>query len=144
MPQIKENYIDTGKVRYVFKDFPLTFHPHAQKAAEAARCAGAQGAYWEMHDLLFARQREWASQGQPQVLDSFVSYAQELDLDAAAIRSCLDSEQFAPQITQDLKEGQQAGVQGTPSFLINGQLLVGAYPFERFQQMIEAELAKEE
>jgi protein-disulfide isomerase len=140
VPQLKEIYIDTGKARYVFKDFPLESHPNAQKAAEAARCAGAQGAFWSMHDRLFESQSEWAGQDQQQVLDTFVSYAQDLGLDTHSFGECLTSEQFAAQIAQDIKEGQQAGIQGTPSFLINGQLLPGAYSFDRFQQMIEAAL----
>jgi protein-disulfide isomerase len=141
MPQIQETYVDTGQVRYVFKDFPLESHPNAAKAAEAARCAGAQGAFWPMHDRLFASQNEWAGLDQQQVLDTFVSYAQSLELDTAMFHDCLASDEFAAQIAQDMSDGQQAAIQGTPSFLINGQLLAGAYPFESFQQMIEAALA---
>jgi protein-disulfide isomerase len=140
LPQIKKTYIDTGQVRYVFKDFPLESHANALQAAEAARCAGAQGAFWSMHDRLFETQSEWAGQDQQQVLDTFVRYAQGLGLDTATFRECIASEQFAAQIAQDMQDGQQAGVQGTPSFLIDGQLLPGAYPFESFQEMIEAAL----
>ena len=144
MPEIRKAYIDTGKVLYVFKDFPLPFHANAQKAAEATRCAGAQGAYWEMHDQVFQSQSEWSGQGQQEVLDTFVIYAKSLDLDPESFRSCLESGQFAAQIRADLQEGQQAGVGGTPSFLINGQLVVGALPFDSFRQVIEAELSKSE
>lgn len=144
MPEIQKAYVDTGKVRYVFKDFPLPFHANAQKAAEAVRCAGAQGAYWEMHHQIFESQAQWSSEGQGQVLDTFVGYAESLDLDAEAFRACLESGQFVAQIRADLAEGQQAGVGGTPSFLINGQLIVGALPFESFRQVIEAELSKSE
>jgi len=140
LPLIKESFIDSGKVYYVFKDLPLPFHPNAQKAAEAARCAGAQGAYQPMHELLFESQSQWSGQNAAAVLDTFVTYAGELGLDAEAFRACVESGQFAAQIAQDMKEAQQAGISGTPSFLINGQLLVGAYPFENFQQMIEAAL----
>jgi protein-disulfide isomerase len=144
MPEIRKTYIDTGKVRYVFKDFPLPFHANAQKAAEASRCAGAQGAYWGMHDQLFQAQSQWSGQGQQEALDTFVGYAEGLGLDTETFRGCLESGQFAAQIRQDLLEGQQAGVGGTPSFLINGQLVVGAQPFESFRQAIEAELSKSE
>jgi protein-disulfide isomerase len=144
MPEIQKAYIDTGKVRYVFKDFPLPLHANAQKAAEATRCAGAQGVYWEMHDQIFQSQAEWSGQGQQEVLDTFVGYAESLDLDAETFRGCLESGQFATQIREDVQEGQQAGVGGTPSFLINGQLVVGALPFENFRQVIEAELSKSE
>lgn len=140
LPKLKEAYIDTGQVRYVVKDFPLPSHPNASVAAEAARCAGAQGAYWSMHDLLFDAQKQWSPQGPEQVVDTFVGYAQDLELDPVAFRQCLDSGEFGEQVRLDLWEGEQAGVQGTPSFRINGQLITGAYPFETFQELIEAEL----
>jgi protein-disulfide isomerase len=142
LSQLKETYIESGLVRYVVKDFPLPSHPNAAIAAEAARCAGAQGSYWPMHDLLFNRQREWAPQDSEQVLDTFVEYAGELTLDAVAFRECLEMGEFGELVRQDVWEGEQAGVQGTPSFRINGQLIRGAYPFETFQEMIEADLAK--
>jgi protein-disulfide isomerase len=134
------NYIDTGKVRYIFRDFPLSFHPNAQKAAEAAHCAGEQGAYWAMHDKLFSAQSAWS--GLAEVSDTFAGYAGEMGLDVAAFRACLESGKFAAQIAQEVREGQAAGVGGTPSFLLNGQLMVGAYPYSGFQKRIEAELAK--
>jgi protein-disulfide isomerase len=135
LPKIKETYIDTGKVRYEIKDFPLPSHPNAPKAAEAARCAGAQGAYWAMHHRLFDDQKGWSKQAEEGIVD-----AQDLDLDVEAFRSCLESGQFGELVRLDQWEGQQAGVRGTPSFLVNGQLLTGAHPFESFQEIIEAEL----
>jgi protein-disulfide isomerase len=140
IPEIKKNYIDTGKVRYVFKSFPLSFHPNAEKAAEAAQCAGAQGAFWAMHDKLFSEQSAWS--GLADVNDTFAGYAEEMGLNVAAFRTCLESGQFAAQIAQEVQEGKAAGVGGTPSFLINGQLMVGAYPYAEFERRIEAELAK--
>jgi protein-disulfide isomerase len=140
LPKIVETYVDTGKVRYIFNDFPLESHPNALKAAEAARCAGVQGAYWVMHDRLFRDQKEWSQQGAEQVLDTFVGYATDLGLDETAFHQCIESGQYGQQIRQHQWEGQQAGVQGTPSFLINGQLLSGAHPFEEFQRIIEEEL----
>ena len=144
MPKIQETYIDTGQVYYVFKDFPLAFHPNAQKAAEASRCAGAQDAYWPMHDRLFQDQSRWSGLNAQAALDTFVFYAEDLGLEADAFRACVESGQFAAQIAQDLQEGQRAGIRGTPSFLINGQIMVGAYPFENFQQRIEAALKQSE
>ena len=144
LSRIQEEYIDSGKVRYVFKDFPLSTHRHAQKAAEAARCAGVQGAYWEMHDLLFESQSEWSRQGQEQAVELFVEYASRLGLDSEVFADCLASGEFAQQIAQDVSEGQQLGVAGTPTFLIHGRLLVGVYPFDTFQQIIEAELESAE
>ena len=142
LPQIQEAYIETGLVRYVAKDFPLPSHPNATIAAEAARCAGAQGAYWPMHDLLFDLQKQWSPLGPEQVVDAFVGYAGDLELDLEAYRQCLDSRELGELVRLDLWEGEQAGVQGTPSFRINGKLIRGAYPFETFQELIEAELEK--
>lgn len=140
LPRIVETYIDSGKVRYIFKDYPLPSHPNAPKAAEAARCAGAQGVYWEMHDRLFKDPKEWSQQEEEDVIDTFVGYAGDLELDEMAFRVCLESGQSGEQVRQNQWEGQQAGVQGTPSFLINGQLLSGAHSFDDFQRIIEAEL----
>jgi protein-disulfide isomerase len=142
LPKLIETYVDSGQVRYRFKDFPLPSHANAQKAAEAARCAGVQGAYWPMHNRLFADQKAWAQQPGEEALDLFVGYVEDLELDPTAFRQCVESGRFGQQVRQDLWEGQQAGVGGTPSFLINGHLLAGAHPFEMFEQVIEAELEK--
>ncbi len=140
MPQLKKDYIDTGKVRYVFKDFPLTqIHPLAVPAAEAAECAGEQGKYWEMHDLLFGQQERWIQAAQPN--DVFKEFAQEIGLDMNAFDECVQSGKYQDEITADMHEGLAAGVQGTPAFFINGQFLSGAQPYEVFKQMIDQILA---
>jgi protein-disulfide isomerase len=134
-PQLKAEFVDTGRVRYVFKDFPLTnLHPQTPKAHEAARCAGEQGAYWAMHDRLFAGQAEWA--GYPDHLSVFKRYAVELELGTAAFDACLDSGRWANAVNADLTEGARLGVWGTPSFFIAGYPLVGAQPYETFQYAI--------
>jgi protein-disulfide isomerase len=133
LPQIKSNYIETGKVRLVYRDFPLSFHPNAQKAAEAAECAGEQGKYFEMHDRLFEK-------GVSGGVDSFKQYAAELGLNADTFNVCLDSGQMASEVQKDFADGQAAGVTGTPGFFINGKLVEGAQPFEVFAQIIEKEL----
>jgi protein-disulfide isomerase len=139
-----ENYVDTGKVRYVFKDFPLTsIHPQAVKAAEAARCArevGGDETYWLMHDRLFERQGEWSGNAQHVAL--FKSYAGELGLDPAAFGECLDSDSQAAAVEADFQEGAGFGVTGTPAFFINGQPVSGAQPYQVFVQVIEALLAQ--
>ena len=135
-PLIKENYIDTGIVRYVFKDFPLTtIHPQATLAAEAARCAGAQGAYEQMHDILFAAQSEWSDNSDAETL--FNQYAQSLGLETDAFATCLEEHTFESAVLADLDEGIGFGIQGTPSFFINGNFLSGAYPYETFVEAIE-------
>ncbi|HLC51942.1 MAG TPA: thioredoxin domain-containing protein [Candidatus Nanoarchaeia archaeon] len=131
---INEQYIKTGKVKLVYKDFPLSFHPNAQKAAEAAECAADQGKFWEMHDLLFER-------GVAGGTASFKAYAKELDLKASDFDSCLDSGKTASEIQADMALGGQSGIQGTPGFVVNGQIISGAQPFTVFQQVIEAALS---
>lgn len=122
-----------GRVRLVYKDFPLRPHPLAVPAAEAARCAGAQGAYWEYHDLLFLAQPSFSR-------TELQSYAGRLGLKADTFAACLDSGRFRQAIEADLREGLAAGVQGTPTFFVNGQVLEGAWPVETFREVIQSAL----
>lgn len=133
--QIVKEYIETGKVKIIFRDFPLGFHANAQKAAESAECAGEQGKYYEMHDKLF-------EEGVTGGVDSFKQYAKDLNLDTTKFNECLDSGTMADEIAKDMQDGQSVGISGTPGFIINGQLLSGAQPFAAFKQVIDAELAK--
>jgi protein-disulfide isomerase len=142
LPQIVKNYVETGQVRYVYKDFPLyTIHPQAQKAAEAAECAGEQGQYWLMHARIFRGQDEWSQQTDS--VSVLKGYAAELGLDTGQFDACLDSGRFAANVQADAAEGVAAGVNSTPSFFINGRPLSGALPFSEFQRVIEEELAKQ-
>jgi len=126
-----------GKVKLGYRDFPLRqVHPQAQLAAEASRCAGAQGKYWEYHDLLFANPPE------KQDRDSLLDDARSLKLDDQKFDSCLNSGQFKPQIEQDIQLGTRSGVVGTPGFFINGIFLDGAQPVEAFARIIDTELAQ--
>ncbi len=134
LPQLLERYVATGKARFVYRDFPLDFHPVAQKAAEAAECADEQGKFWEYHDLIFARQASLS-------LENLKSWAVELGLDAGAFNTCLDSGAMAGEVGEDAQAGRAAGVTGTPAFLVNGQLITGARPVEAFAAAIEQELA---
>ncbi len=121
-----------GKIRFVVRDFPLTqIHPDAQKAAEASECADEQGKYWEMHDKLFA------SQSALKVAD-LKKYAADLKLDTAKFNDCLDSGKMAAEVNKDLGEGVAVGVQGTPAFIVNGQLVSGAVSASAFEQFINA------
>ena len=140
-PQLKRDYIDTGKVRYVFRDFPLTqIHPQAAKAHESAHCAGEQDRYWDMHDVLFQNQKDLS-------LPALSRNAEAIGLDVATFESCLERGQHAAAIQQDIQDGAKAGVRGTPSFIIGksgtgdtitGTLIRGAQAFAKFQQVIEA------
>ncbi len=138
LPALKETYIDTGKVRLIYRDFPLSsIHPEAQKAAEAAECADDQGKFWEYHDVLFENRMSWTGVGAAK----FKEYASDLGLDTNAFDECLDSDKYADEVTSDMNAGSSVGVTGTPTFFINGQKLVGAQPFASFEAAIEAELA---
>jgi protein-disulfide isomerase len=143
--QIEENLVETGQVRYVFKDFPLTsIHPQATLAAEAARCAGAQdaaeGAYVAMHNVLFDKQEEWS--GHANAADLFADYAAEIGLDRESVATCLETHEFEADVLADMQEGMKIGVRGTPAFLINGHLVSGAQPFEVFEQVVETLIAE--
>lgn len=132
-PQIKKDYVDTGKVKIVFKNFPLPSHDKAQKAAEAGECAFEQGKFWEYGEKLFENQ-------QALEIDNLKQYAQDLGLNSGQFNSCLDSGKYQEEVGEDLQEGQNVGVSGTPTFFINGEELVGAQPFSEFQKIIEDKL----
>ncbi|NVJ22904.1 thioredoxin domain-containing protein [Myxococcus sp. AM011] len=129
--QVMKDY--DGKVKLVFRQFPLDFHKEAQKAAEASLCANDQGKFWEMHDKLFA------SQSALQV-ENLKKYAGELKLDQAKFDKCLDSGEKAATVKSDMADAQKVGVSGTPAFFINGIMLSGAQPVEEFKSIIDAEL----
>ena len=122
-----------GKVRVVHKDFPLSSHAGALPAAEAARCAGAQGVFWEYHDLLYLSVPDFSR-------DDLVRYAGRLNLDRGAFTACIDTRQFRKQVETDVAEGHAIGVRGTPTFLVNGTLFVGAQPIEAFREAIREAL----
>lgn len=126
-----------GRVKLAYLDFPLTeIHSQAEKAAEAARCAGVQGKFWDYHDTLFADQSK---------LDeaNLIARAQNLHLDDAAFRTCLSSGKFRHDIEVDRGEGSKAGVSGTPAYFINGVLLSGAQPQAEFEKVIDTELTRQ-
>ena len=119
-----------GRVRLVFKDFPLPSHTGARTAHEAARCAGMAGEYWRYHNRLFEAQPRFERA-------QLVAYAVELGLDGERFQRCLDEHRFSSQIDQDIRQGRALGVSGTPTFLINGHSLVGAHPVENFRDVID-------
>lgn len=132
-PQLKADYIDTGKVRFVFRDYIV--HPTAHLAAEASECAHEQGndKYWAYNEKLFQNQGSLAS-------DNLKAYASALGLDTAQFDACLDSGKYKAEVDKDTADGQSYGVSGTPTFFINGKKFVGAQPYANFQQEIDAAL----
>lgn len=127
-----------GKVRWVVRDFPLSFHNRAKPAAVAARCALKQGKYWEMYSALFENQNALSDK-------DFITYAERIKLDKAKWQACVDKPAAELAfIDQNMQSGIRAGVTGTPAFFINGRRLSGAVPFERFKRIIDEELAKKQ
>jgi protein-disulfide isomerase len=137
---IKKQYVDTGKVRYVFRDFPLDqLHPQARMAAEAVHCAGEHGKYWEMHDLLFQNQKALA-------LPQLAGHALTVGVDRATFEECLSSGRYAARVDRGLADGAAVGVQGTPTFVVGktkpgdvveGTPIRGAQPLETFRRIID-------
>jgi protein-disulfide isomerase len=123
----------SGKVRFVFRDFPLSFHPNAQSAAVAANCANAQGKYWDYFRLLF---------GDPRGLGGtlYPVYAREVGMDVSAFNTCVASGKYNNEIDIDMQDAQKLGVNGVPAFFVNDRFISGMQPYETFREAIEAEL----
>lgn len=132
-PLIKQNYIDTGKVKFVYRDFTLW----GNEVAEAAECADEQGKFWEYFDLIFENRDN---------LDtvSLKQYATDLNLDTNAFNTCLDTGEMTSEVEADKTDGSSYGVTGTPTFFINDQKIVGAQPYSNFESIIEQELNSSE
>jgi protein-disulfide isomerase len=123
-----------NKIRFVYRNYPLPNHPNARPAAEAAQCANEQGQFWAYHDRLFADQTKLSDA-------DLKASAAALGLDAGKFNACVDSHKYKDQIEADLQAGNEAGVNGTPAFFINGRMLSGAQPFDEFKRIIDEELA---
>lgn len=145
LPQLERDYIQTGKVRYVVRDFPLPIHRQAFKAAEAARCAADQGKFWEMRAQLFQNQGALE-------IEALMQHAQVLALELPKFQHCLQEGRHAEAIRRDLEEGRRAGVRGTPTFFLGSlesdgtrvkvqKVIVGAQPYTAFKEAIESLLA---
>lgn len=149
LPSLKKEYIDTGKVKFVYRDFPLSFHANAEKEAEAAQCAKDQGgdkAYYRFHDQIFTKT---TSNGTGLALTELPVIAKDLGLNVNTFQKCLDSGKFKDEVAKDMADGQAAGVSGTPAWivgksgkdgLVEGKLIVGAQPFAAFKTVIDEEL----
>jgi protein-disulfide isomerase len=124
-----------GKVRLVVKDFPLGSHPGALPAAEAARCAGEHGRFWEYHDLLFVAQPDFSKA-------DLLRYAGHLDVPAEPFAACLESARYRDAVKADQEEGRAVGVHGTPTFFVNGRRLVGAQSIQALRNAVRDALAQ--
>ena len=133
--ELKEQYPD--QVRLVYRDFPLeSIHANAFPAAEAANCANEQGQFWPYHDMLFSMEKGLSTR-------AYTDYASELGLNLDDFEACLESGKYKEEVQADFDFAAELGVRSTPTFFINGIALVGAQPFEVFQDVIEKELAGE-
>ena len=141
--QIKANYVDTGKVRYVSRDYPLPFHENAKRAAIAARCAGEQGKFWELRHQMIVNANALQA-------DKILTYAANVELDVPKFKACTESDKYTAAVDRDIAEGSAAGVSGTPSFVIGrvdkdrleGVRVVGAMPYAQFDAKLKEALAK--
>ena len=129
--QVLSTYGD--RVHFVYRNYPLPNHPDARPAAEAAQCAAEQGQFWPYYDRLFADQTKLS-------VDGLKQSAAALGLDAVRFNACVDTHKYKDRVENDIKEGNEAGVNGTPAFFINGRLLSGAQPFDAFKRVIDEEI----
>jgi protein-disulfide isomerase len=137
---LRREFVVPGTVRLAYINYPLPSHANALPAAEAAMCAGAQNKFWEMHDGLFDTQQTWAHM--PNASAVFDSLARAKGVDVAAMRRCIDSGATRALILADAERAQESGVQGTPSFIIGGDVMLrGMQPIETFRRAIEQKLA---
>ena len=134
-PTVKQVLSTYGnKIRFVYRNYPLPNHPNARPAAEAAQCANEQGQFWAYHDRLFADQTKLGDA-------DLKASAAALGLDAGKFNACVDSHKYKDRIDADVQAGNEAGVNGTPAFFINGRMLSGAQPYDEFKRLIDEELA---
>jgi len=134
MEQVIDEYGENLKA--IFKNFPLSFHEYAEKAAEAGECANDQGMFWELHNLMYKN-------NQALTVEDLEGYAADLGLDTETFNTCLESGEKEAEVAKDMEDGVSAGITGTPTFFINGQMLVGAQPYESFAAIIDGILAEQ-
>jgi protein-disulfide isomerase len=134
LPRLEAEYVKPGKVRFVYRHLAI-LGSQSLTSAQAADCAAEQGKFWEYHDMLFASRGPFALTN-----GSLKNYAREIGLDVEDFGRCLDSGKYAQKVKEETLMGVSLGARATPVFLINGMMLVGAHPFETFQEIIEQEL----
>jgi protein-disulfide isomerase len=137
-PRLKKDYVDTGKVRFVFRDFPIVqIHPDSIMAAMAADCANDQGKYWQYHDKVFHEQLKGEGGLVRFKAADLKKWGKDIGLDAAKFNACVDSERYRDEVLKDKADGDAVGIQGTPTFFINGHVIGGAQPYPVFKKLID-------
>lgn len=148
IPRLKEEYVKTGRVRFVYRDFPLTrIHPGAEPAALATECAADQGKFWELHDKIFEEQDKRAVRSDKMDTVMFTEadldqWGKEIGLDPQEYNRCRSDRTHAAEVAKDLEDAVGLGVNGTPGTFVNGRFINGAVPYDELRGAIEAELAK--
>ncbi len=143
LPLIQENYIDTGKIKFVYRDLPLdSLHPNARLTHIAAECADEQEKFWEYHDVLFEKQSQWQRLSSTDLPITLTQFATDLGLQSASFETCLESEEMANEVKKDVADATRYGSTGTPTFFVGNEedgfiKLVGAQPYAAFQAAIE-------
>lgn len=135
-PTLHREFVATGRVRWKYVPFVMGMFPNGDEAARTAECAAEQGKFWEMHDRLFATQREWKRRGSAAAL--FTGYAREIGLDAGRFASCYREDRGGARTSANNRAADAARIRATPSFIINGRLVEGALPVETFRQVLTA------
>ena len=144
LPDIKSNYIDTGIVNLVWKDFPIqSIHQNAVASSVAGECADDQGLFWELHDKIFEDQAVWEGLPTSIAINNFKRYATELGMDQVQFNECLDSQKYLQEVLDDFSYGSRSGVTGTPAFFIGNEKtgfvkISGAQPYSVFESVIES------
>ena len=143
LPLIQENYIDTGKIKFVYRDLPLdSLHPNARLTHIAAECADEQEKFWEYHDVLFDKQSQWQRLSSTDLPITLTQYAADLGIQTESFETCLESEEMANEVKKDVADATRYGSTGTPTFFVGTEedgfiKLVGAQPYAAFQAAIE-------
>ncbi len=138
LPQLKAEYIDTGKVKMIFKNYPLSTHKTAPIAHNAAMCAADQGKFWPFHDALFVKQSEWSGKNEEEARALMKSYSAALGLNKDVFASCIENNKFISYIEKDKEDGKGRGIPGAPTFIIGDDIL-GAHPYEEFKAVLDAQ-----
>jgi protein-disulfide isomerase len=141
-PDIRARLVNTGKIRMRYMDYPLPMHKNTWDASLAAACANEQGKFWEMHDLIFQNQDKWNGEATGRPRGPLRDLAQILQLDMTKYGTCMDAEKYRAQIQANLQEAERRQVTQTPTFIIGDKLIPGAIPFDMFNKLVDAELAK--
>jgi protein-disulfide isomerase len=137
-PRLKKDYIDTGKVKMVFRDFPIVqIHPESIMAAMAADCANDQGKYWQYHDKVYREQDKGSDDLVRFKVADLKKWGKDIGLDTAKFNECVDSDRYKDEVLKDKADGDGVGIQGTPTFFINGHVIGGAQPYPVFKKLID-------